>query len=48
MSLPPSGPGGLATYRNAIGSRTADIGEAGEKAPRLMENTVAQQAAALS
>jgi MFS transporter, DHA2 family, multidrug resistance protein len=37
-----------AAYRGAIGSRTADIGEASEKAMRLLESAVAQQAAVLS
>jgi DHA2 family multidrug resistance protein len=38
----------LATYRGAVGARTADIAEAGGKATKLLASAVAQQAAVLS
>jgi MFS transporter, DHA2 family, multidrug resistance protein len=38
----------LATYRGAVGARTADIAEAGAKATKLLASAVAQQAAVLS
>jgi MFS transporter, DHA2 family, multidrug resistance protein len=38
----------IATYRGAVSARTADIGEATEKATKLLEGAVAQQAAVLS
>jgi DHA2 family multidrug resistance protein len=38
----------LASYRGAVGARTADIVEAGGKATKLLANAVAQQAAVLS
>ncbi len=38
----------LAAYRNAIGTRTADLGEAAARAAKLLGTTVAQQAAVLS
>jgi DHA2 family multidrug resistance protein len=38
----------LASYRGAVGARTADIFEAGAKATKLLANAVAQQAAVLS
>jgi DHA2 family multidrug resistance protein len=38
----------ITTYRGAVGARTADIGEAADKATKLLEGAVAQQAAVLS
>ena len=38
----------LATYRGAMGSRTADVAEGGAKATKLLESAIAQQAAVLS
>jgi MFS transporter, DHA2 family, multidrug resistance protein len=38
----------MATYRGAVGARTADIAEAGAKATKLLASAVAQQAAVLS
>jgi MFS transporter, DHA2 family, multidrug resistance protein len=38
----------LATYRSAVGTRSADLTEIGSKAAKLLANAVAQQAAVLS
>jgi MFS transporter, DHA2 family, multidrug resistance protein len=38
----------LATYRGAVGTRTADVAEVGAKATKLLGSAVAQQAAVLS
>jgi MFS transporter, DHA2 family, multidrug resistance protein len=38
----------LATYRDAVGTRSADVTEIGAKAAKLLANAVAQQAAVLS